>query len=128
MLNKVMIIGNLGADPESKKLEGGQTVTKLSVATSRTWKDKSGEKQEKTEWHRINVWGKTAEICGEYLSKGRKVYVEGELQTRSWEDENGQKKYSTEITAKNVQFLSAKNEGSSVSNSAPSIDHNDLPF
>lgn len=103
-VNKVIIIGRLGADPEMKAVGQGNTVTRLSVATSDNWTDKNGQKQEKTEWHRITVWGKLAEICGKYLAKGRQVYVEGKLQTRSWED-NGQKKYATEIVASTVQFL-----------------------
>ncbi len=110
-VNKVIIVGRLGQDPEMKAVGQGATVTRLNVATSETWV-KDGQKQEKTEWHRIVVWGKLAEICGKYLSKGRQVYVEGRLQTRSWED-NGQKKYSTEIVANTVQFLgNANNETS----------------
>ncbi len=105
-INKVIIIGRLGQDPEVKAVGQGATVTRLNVATSETWVDKSGQKQERTEWHRITVWGKLAELCGKYLAKGRQVYVEGKLQTRSWED-NGQKKYSTEIVASTVQFLSS---------------------
>ena len=103
-VNKVIIIGRLGADPEMKAVGQGSTVTRLSVATSESWTDKNGQKQERTEWHRITVWGKLAEICGKYLQKGRQVYVEGKLQTRSWED-NGQKKYATDIVANTVQFL-----------------------
>ena len=108
-VNKVIIVGRLGADPETKQVGNGGTVARLSVATSENWVDKEGQKQERTEWHRIVVWGKLAEICGRHLSKGRQVYVEGRLQTRSWED-NGQKKYSTEIVANTVQFLGAANE------------------
>ena len=111
-VNKVIIIGRLGQDPEMKAVGQGATVTRLNVATSENWVGKDGQKQERTEWHRIAVWGKLAEICGKYLAKGRQVYVEGRLQTRSWED-NGQKKYSTEIVATTVQFLgSANNENS----------------
>ena len=105
-INKVIIVGRLGQDPEMKAVGQGSTVTRLNVATSETWLDKGGQKQERTEWHRITVWGKLAELCGKYLAKGRQVYVEGKLQTRSWED-NGQKKYSTEIVASTVQFLGA---------------------
>lgn len=104
-INKVIIVGRLGQDPEMKAVGQGSTVTRLSVATSEAWNDKNGQKQERTEWHRITVWGKLAEICGKYLSKGKMVYVEGKLQTRSWED-NGQKKYATDIVASTVQFLS----------------------
>ena len=105
-VNKVIIVGRLGQDPEMKAVGQGATVTRLSVATSESWTDKNGQKQERTEWHRITVWGKLAELCGKYLAKGRQVYVEGKLQTRSWED-NGQKKYATDIVASTVQFLSA---------------------
>ena len=107
-VNKVIIVGRLGGDPEMKAIGQGSTVTRLNVATSENWVDKGGQKQERTEWHRIVVWGKLAEICGKYLAKGRQVYVEGKLQTRSWED-NGQKKYSTEIVASTVQFLGSAN-------------------
>ncbi len=110
-VNKVIIVGRLGADPEQKSVGTG-TVTRLSIATSENWVDKEGKKQERTEWHRIVVWGKLAEICGKHLSKGRQVYVEGRLQTRSWEDQQGQKKYSTEIVANTVQFLGAAAERS----------------
>ena len=106
-VNKVIIVGRLGQDPEVKTIAGGNTVARLNVATSENWNDKSGQKQERTEWHRIVVWGKLAELCGKYLSKGRQVYVEGRLQTRSWEDQQGQKKYTTEIVASTVQFLGA---------------------
>jgi len=104
-VNKVIVVGRLGADPEIKTITGGQTVARLSVATSENWTDKQGQKQERTEWHRVVVWGKLAELCGKYLSKGRQVYLEGRLQTRSWEDPQGQKKYTTEIVANTVQFL-----------------------
>jgi len=104
-VNKAIIIGRLGSDPESRQISSGQTVTTLSIATSESWNDKTGQKQERTEWHRVVVWGKLAEICAKYLSKGRQVYTEGRLQTRSWEDQNGQKKYTTEIVATAVQFL-----------------------
>lgn len=111
-VNKVIIVGRLGADPEMKAVGQGSTVTRLSVATSENWVDKEGRKQERTEWHRISVWGKLAEICGKHLAKGRQVYVEGRLQTRSWEDQQGQKKYSTEIVANTVQFLGGVGERS----------------
>jgi len=104
-INKVLIIGRLGADPELKTVGSGQQVARLSVATSENWTDREGQKQERTEWHRVVVWGKLADLCGKYLSKGRQVYIEGRLQTRSWEDQQGQKKYSTEIVANTVQFL-----------------------
>src|SRR3982750_317163 len=104
-VNKVIIVGRLGADPELKTVTGGQSVARLSIATSENWTDKQGQKQERTEWHRVVVWGKLAELCGKYLTKGRQAYVEGRLQTRSWEDQQGQKKYSTEIVADRVQFI-----------------------
>lgn len=111
-VNKVIIIGRLGKDPEMKTIGQGSVVTALTVATSENWTDKNGQKQERTEWHRINVWGKPAENCAKYLSKGSQVYVEGRLQTRSWED-NGQKKYATDIVASTVQFLSTNSKSSS---------------
>ncbi|MDX9730822.1 MAG: single-stranded DNA-binding protein [Bdellovibrionales bacterium] len=108
-VNKVIIVGRLGADPETRQVGNGGTVARLSIATSENWVDKDGQKQERTEWHRIVVWGKLAEICGRHLAKGRQVYIEGRLQTRSWEDQ-GQKKYSTEIVANTVQFLGGPSE------------------
>ena len=125
-VNKVMIIGRLGADPEVKEISTGNTVTTLSVATSESWNDKQGQKQERTEWHRVVVWGKLAELCGKYLSKGRQLYVEGRLQTRSWEDQNGQKKYTTEVVANNVQFLSGASEQKSQSSSSSNADYQDF--
>ena len=105
-INKVILIGNLGKDPEVRFTPGGQAVANFNIATSESWTDKnSGQKQERTEWHRIVVWGKLAELCGEYLKKGRQCYVEGRLQTREWTDKEGQKKYTTEIVANTVQFL-----------------------
>jgi single-strand DNA-binding protein len=104
-INKVILVGNLGQDPELKYTPGGAAVCNFSVATSETWVDKSGQKQDKTEWHRVVVWGKMAELCKQYLAKGRQAYIEGKLQTRSWEDKDGQKRYTTEINAVTVQFL-----------------------
>ena len=103
-LNKVMIIGNLGADPEVRHTQSGATVCNLRVATTEKWTDKGGERQEKTQWHNVVVWGKLAEQCGEYLSKGRSVYVEGSLGPRPYE-QDGVKKYATDIKAQRVQFL-----------------------
>ncbi|MCM2352591.1 MAG: single-stranded DNA-binding protein [Pseudobdellovibrio sp.] len=114
-INKVIIVGRLGQDPEMKAVGQGSTVTRLNVATSESWTDKTGNKQERTEWHRITVWGKLAELCGKYLAKGRMVYVEGKLQTRSWED-NGQKKYATDIVASTVQFLGGASTGAGAGN------------
>jgi single-strand DNA-binding protein len=111
-VNKVIIVGRLGGDPELRYTPGGQAVARLSVATSENWTDKQGQKQERTEWHRIAVWGKLAEICGQHLAKGRQVYVEGRLQTRSWDDKaTGQKRYATEIVANTVQFLGSAGAG-----------------
>lgn len=105
-INKVILIGNLGKDPEVRFTPGGQAVANFNIATSESWNDKTtGQKVEKTEWHRIVVWGKLGELCGEYLKKGRQCYVEGRLQTREWTDKEGHKKYTTEVVANNVQFL-----------------------
>lgn len=109
-INKVILVGRLGADPEVKSVGQGSTVATLNLATSEAWTGKDGQKQERTEWHRIVVWGKLADICGKHLTKGRQIYVEGRLQTRSWEDQQGQKRYTTEIVATTVQFLGANNE------------------
>ena len=108
-INKVILIGRLGQDPEVRYTPSGVAVANFSIATSEEWKDKdSGEKKERTEWHRIVAWRRLGEICGEYLSKGRQVYVEGRLQTRSWDDRDGNKKYTTEIVASDVQFLGTR--------------------
>jgi single-strand DNA-binding protein len=104
-LNKVMIIGNLGRDPELRTTEGGQSVATLNVATTDTWVDKSGNKQERTEWHRVVVWGRQGENAAKYLKKGRSVYVEGRIQTREYTDKEGVKKYATDVVADTVQFL-----------------------
>ena len=107
-VNKVILIGNLGIDPELRHTQNGQPVANFRIATSENWTDKtSGEKVERTEWHRIVVWGRTAEHCSQYLSKGRTVYIEGRLQTREWEDKEGQKRFTTEVVAQTVQFLGA---------------------
>jgi single-strand DNA-binding protein len=113
-VNKVIIVGRLGADPEIKSVGNQQSVARLSIATSEQWTGKDGQKQERTEWHRVVVWGRQAENCAKHLAKGRQVYVEGRLQTRSWEDQaSGQKKYATEIVANTVQFLGGGAERSS---------------
>ncbi|MCE9672381.1 single-stranded DNA-binding protein [Myxococcus stipitatus] len=104
-VNKVILIGNLGADPEVRFTPGGQAVANFRIATSESWTDKNGQKQERTEWHRIVVWGKLAELCGEYLKKGRQCYVEGRLQTREWTDKENRKNYTTEVVANAVTFL-----------------------
>ena len=97
MLNKVMLIGNLGADPEMRNTQSGDPIAHLRLATSEKWKDKQGQKQEKTEWHRVVIFGKVAEIAEKYLRKGSKVYIEGKIQTRKWQDQSGADKYTTEI-------------------------------
>jgi single-strand DNA-binding protein len=107
-VNKVIIIGNLGRDPETRYMPDGGAITNISVATTDKWKDKSGEMQEKTEWHRVAFFGKLAEIAGEYLKKGSQVYVEGRLQTRKWQDKDGQDKYTTEIVANVMQMLGSR--------------------
>ncbi len=105
MVNKVILIGRLGADPEVRYTPDGAMVTTFRLATDEQWKDKSGERTQRTEWHRVVAFRKLAEICGSYLSKGRMVYVEGRLQTRSWEDKEGQKRFTTEVVASNMQIL-----------------------
>ena len=107
-VNKVILIGNLGRDPETRYMPDGAAITNISVATTDTWKDKQGEKQEKTEWHRVAFFGKLAEIAGEYLKKGSQVYVEGRLQTRKWQDKDGNDKYTTEIVADRMQMLGSR--------------------
>lgn len=106
-VNKVILVGRLGQNPEIRYTPSGAAVTNFSVATNESWTDKSGQKQERTEWHRVVVWGKLAELCSQYLTKGRQAYVEGRLQTRQWQDKDGQTKYTTEIQAQTVQFLGA---------------------
>ena len=104
-VNKVILIGNLGRDPELRYTQGGQAVASFSIATTENFTKKSGERDERTEWHRIVAWGRTAELCAQYLSKGRSVYIEGRLQTREWENKEGQKQRTTEVVAQTVQFL-----------------------
>jgi single-strand DNA-binding protein len=144
-LNKAMIIGRLGADPEVRYTQSNTAVATLSVATTERYKDRNGEQQESTEWHRIVAWGRLAEICQEYLKKGSLAYFEGPIQTRQWEDKDGQKKYTTEIKALNMQMLDSRSDsmggggGSAPSkpkNSAASVEiddsfddmDDDLPF
>ena len=123
-VNKVILVGNLGADPDMKYTPSGQAVCELRLATNESWNDKNGQKQEKVEWHRVVVWGKRAEVCSKYLSKGRQIYVEGRIQTRTYDDKQGQKRYITEIVANDVQFLGGKGGGE---NSAPSMPADDAP-
>src|SRR3989338_8027887 len=127
-VNKVIIVGNLGADPEVRYMPSGGAVTNISVATSDGWKDKeSGEKKERTEWHRIVFFNRLAEIAGEYLKKGSKVYVEGSLRTRKWQDKNGQDRYTTEIVSSTMQMLDGRGAGQNANHaptsSAPDTDH-----
>lgn len=110
MVNKVILIGRLGADPEVRYTQDGAMVTNFRLATSEQWTDRSGEKMQRTEWHRIVTFGKLAEICGNYLSKGRLVYIDGRIQTRSWDDRDGNKRYTTEIIATNMQILEPKGQ------------------
>jgi len=137
MVNKVILIGRLGADPEVRYTQEGAMVTNFRLATDEQWRDKSGEKVQRTEWHRIVTFGKLAEICGNYLSKGRLVYIEGRIQTRSWDDRDGNKRYTTEIVAQNMQMLERKEQGSDQvrepDNSASSYEgsstpEDDVPF
>ena len=118
-VNKVILIGNLGKDPEIRTTPQGTSLARFSVATTTAWKDASGAKQERTEWHDIVAWEKLAQICGEYLHTGKMVYVEGSLQTRSWDDQNGQKRYKTEIKASNVVMLSRREDGARGSSTSP---------
>jgi len=111
-VNKVILIGNLGRDPEVRYMPSGDAVANITIATTETWKDKAGEKQEQTEWHRVAMFGKTAEIAGEYLKKGSQVYIEGKLQTRKWTDKEGQERYTTEIRADRMQMLGSRSGGS----------------
>ena len=141
-INKVIIVGNLGQDPEIKYTAGGAAVTTLSIATSDSWKDKdSGMDQERTEWHRVVLWRRLAEVAGEYLKKGSKVYIEGQLQTRKWEQE-GQTRYTTEIIARDMQFLDSRGSSNNESTQKSSemndqsvadvpdsaIEDEDIPF
>src|SRR5580658_8703809 len=107
-VNKVILIGNLGANPELRYTQGGQGVANFRIATNEKWNDKNGQTQERTEWHRIVVWGKLAELCNQYLTKGRQVYVEGRLQTREWLDKENKKNYTTEVVAMQVTFLGGR--------------------
>jgi len=117
-VNKVILIGNLGRDPEVKYTQTGTAVANLSVATNEVWTDKAGQKQERTEWHRVVVWGKQAQVLAEHLAKGKQVYVEGSLQTRSWDDRDGNKRYTTEVRALRVLMM-GRAEGSRGETEAP---------
>ncbi|MEW5974711.1 MAG: single-stranded DNA-binding protein [Acidobacteriota bacterium] len=138
-VNKVILIGRLGKDPEVKYTQGGTPIARFSIATDEVWKDQSGEKQQKTEWHNIVAWSKLAEICGQYLAKGKQVYIEGRLQTRSWEDKEGNKRYTTEVRADQMVMLGRADEarperaaaapgGSPDSGPDTDITDDDIPF
>lgn len=111
MINKAILIGNLGADPELRYTQSGTPVASFRIATTERWKDKEGNPQEQTEWHNIVAWTRLAEICGEYLNKGSRVYIEGKLQTRKWQDQNGNDRYTTEIVAREMKMLTPRGEG-----------------
>ena len=124
-VNKVILIGNLGRDPELRYTQSGQAVANFTLATTENWTDKSGEKVERTEWHRIVAWGRTGELCAQYLAKGRSVYIEGRIQTREYEDRDGNKRSTTEINAQTVQFLGGprgEGSGSGPRSSGPSSE------
>ncbi|MBP1684689.1 MAG: ssb [Deltaproteobacteria bacterium] len=111
MVNKVILVGNLGKDPEVRFTPNGRALAKFPVATSERWTDQDGNKQERTEWHNVVVWGKQAETCGQYLAKGRQVFVEGSIRTRQYDDKDGNKRYITEIVARDVRFLGGGGRG-----------------
>jgi len=128
MINKVILIGNLGADPEIRYTQSGTPVVNFRIATTERWKGQDGQQQEQTEWHNIVAWRRLAEICSEYLAKGSKVYIEGKLQTRKWQDQNGNDRYTTEIVAKDMQMLSPRGASSgSDSYGGGSGDYQDFP-
>lgn len=126
-VNKVILIGNLGKDPETRYMSSGEAVTNITLATTDTWKDKNGEKQEKTEWHRVTFYRKLAEIAGEYLKKGRSVYVEGRLETRKWTDKNGVERYTTDIIATDMKMLGNRTGSGSFESSPDQEDDNPTP-
>lgn len=137
-INKAILVGRLGSDPEVRYTPSGVAVANFSIATSDEWKDKdTGEKKERTEWHRIVAWRRLGEICGEYLAKGRQVYVEGRIQTRSWEDKDGNKRYTTEIVATDIQFLGGRDSSDTARpqvsttkdfQGVPGPEDDDIPF
>ena len=128
-LNKVMIIGNLGREPEMRYTSSGRPVTSFSVATSRAWTTPDGERHEETEWFNVVAWGNLAETCKQYLSKGQRVYIEGRLQTRKWEDKEGVTKYTTEIVANEMIMLSDRREGTgSLPPQEPASEEDEFPF
>lgn len=139
MVNKVILVGNLGRDPEVRSTTSGQQVATFSLATSRRWKDRDGNRQEQTEWHNLVCWGRQAEVAGQYLTKGKQIYVEGRLQTRSWDDkQSGEKKYKTEVVCDNFQMLGSRGDAAAGGSSGdsefasapqgPAEDDDDIPF
>lgn len=137
MVNKVIIVGNLGKDPEVRFTPGGRAMARFPVATSEKWTDQDGNRQERTEWHNVVVWGKQAETCGQYLAKGRQVFVEGSLRSRQYDDKDGNRRYITEVVARDVRFLGGGSGGGSRSEGAaggvpPGEDYgppdDDIPF
>ncbi|HLE08033.1 MAG TPA: single-stranded DNA-binding protein [Thermodesulfobacteriota bacterium] len=134
-VNKVILVGNLGKDPEIRYTPGGVAVANFTLATSENWTSKEGKKETKTEWHRIVAFGRLAEICGEYLNKGKQVYIEGKIQTRQWEDKDGNKRYTTEIVANTLQMLGraekaeeAAPAGMPAAEEPPATETDDIPF
>ena len=124
-VNKVILIGNLGADPEVRFLPSGEAVANLRIATTDTWKDKDGNKQEQTEWHRVSFFGRTAEVCQQYLKKGSSVYVEGSIRTRKWQDQSGQERYTTEVRGDKMQMLGGRGAGGA---GGPSASYEDEQY
>ena len=138
MLNKIMLIGHLGQDPELRTTSSGATYARFSVATTEKWRAQDGQMQSQTEWHRVIAWNRLAEICGEYLRKGSKVYIEGKSQTRSWEDEEGVRRYSTQVVAREMKMLDYRRENNesygeedeydSQQPFSPGVDEEEVPF
>lgn len=119
-INKVILIGNLGRDPEVRYTPSGTAVANFSIATTENWTNRDGERESRTEWHRIVAWGRLGEICGEYLAKGKQVYIEGRIQTNEWEDQEGNKRQTKEIVALTMQMLGSRTPGESLSDESPS--------
>jgi single-strand DNA-binding protein len=128
MVNQVILIGNLGTDPEQRQAASGTAVTNFSVATSSRWKNADGQQQEETEWHRVVAFGRLAEICGQYLVKGSKVYIEGRLQTNKWEDKDGNTRYTTEIIARSMKMLDSQSKCDEHSTMTVPVAMEDVPF
>ena len=125
-VNKVIVLGNLGKDPDLRHLPNGDAVCNFSLATTESWKDKEGNKQDKTEWHNVVIFRKLAEIAGEYLKKGRPVYIEGRLQTRKWQDKEGKDRYTTEIVADQMQMLGSRDEAKEVAKTSTPVNFDDM--